>query len=240
MPKIALEVITDAFGLSQIYGEDFENLTSSQLKKGLSALQYVIAEKTVDDSQNPYYRKTTFTMNYGDKSYFVEGLTEVSTLTFFIDSVRYACYEMSREQFDGSYRANNVYTLPLTFFMERSEGGGTVYVYPFPNQTYEFELWGKFAMTEVTSYYQDMSLSYDNFYIDYLTFMMSRRLCLSYGFEVPQTVTSEINRKEQIMANTVGPLDTACAIIPTSVPPSMINYAQVWFATNGFVPNGRF
>jgi hypothetical protein len=240
MAKVALEVITDAFGLSQIYGEDFENLTDTQIRKGLQALSYVVSEKTYDDSNNPYYEKISFSMDYAQPSKFIDNLIGVSTLTFNLDSVRYAVSELTREEFDGSFRANQVYTLPLTYFMERAKGGGNIYVYPFPNQTYEFDLWGKFSLTSVTSLYQDLSLSFDDTYIDYLTFLTARRLCLTYSFEIPNTVTEEINRKEAIMSDSVGTLDTKAAIVPTACRPAVINYAQVNFSPNGFVPSGSF
>ena len=52
MEKLVIEVINEAFFKAQIYGQDYETLDSSELKKGLTNLQYVIAEKNADDAEN--------------------------------------------------------------------------------------------------------------------------------------------------------------------------------------------
>lgn len=239
MEKYVLEVINEAFFKAQIYGQDYENLGSSELKKGLTNLQYVISEKNADDSTNPYYRKINFTLNSNDKSIFIDNLIGVSTLTFLLNStLRYPVAMKERKAFDGCFRAENVKTIPYTGFMERGVGGGTIYVYPFPDQAYTFELWGKFGLDQVTDYYTDMLLTYDLFYIEYLVFLLAARLRTDYGYDPFPSITMEISKKEQIMANSIGPPDATC-YVKSSVCKSGANpYVVANFLTSGFYPSG--
>ncbi len=239
MEKFVIEVINEAFFKAQIYGQDYEALDPSELKKGLTNLQYVIAEKNADDAENPYYQRINFTLGVGQPSIFIDNLIGISTLTFLLSgTLRYPSVMKSRKAFDGACRAQNILTLPYTAFMEREVGGARIYVYPFPEQAYTFELVGKFGLKQVTDYYTDMLLDYDLFYIEYLVFLLAARLRTDYGFEEMPSITKEIQKKEQTMANAIGPPDATCYVKSSVCRAGANPYVVANFLTSGFYPSG--
>lgn len=239
MEKFVIEVINEAFFKAQIYGQDYETLDPCELKKGLTNLQYVIAEKNSDDSTNPYYQTIEFSIAAGTPSIFIDNLIGVSTITFLLNStLRYPVTMKSRKEFEGSFRAENIQTIPYTGFMERGVGGATIYFYPFPQQAYTFKLVGKFGLEQVTDYYTDMLLAYDLFYVEYLVFLLAARLRTDYGYEELASITKEIQKKEQIMANAIGPPDATCYVKSSVCKAGANPYVAANFLTSGFYPSG--
>jgi hypothetical protein len=69
-------------------------------------------------------------------------------------------------------------------------GGSNVFLYFVPNQVYEIKIWGKFSLTDVVLN-QDLSLTYDGFYISYLRHALGIKLCSEYGQTYPDGAMKE-------------------------------------------------
>lgn len=220
MAYLSDELITNAFYHAKIRSREFDTLTGPDISVGIQQLNKILADKTLDVGEIPYFQGFTFNSVIGQDTYFIEDLIEVSTLTFFINGpqgnnvVRYASGNQSRAQFFGSPRAMNIESLPFDWHMERVYGGANIYLYFVPNQTYPIQIWGKFRVPSVTLG-QDISLSLDMFYIDFLEFQLAQRLCCAYDFTVPEGVVKELSRMIAVLNNQSAQLDTKIQKIST-------------------------
>lgn len=185
------ELITDAYHLSGIVSEEFEEITGYQIDKGLKLLNGALAFKTVEDRTIPYFQQLNFTATIGQEQYFIQDLIEVETLTFTIDSVRYQMTKKTRYEYFGTPRANNINSLPYMYFIEKALGGANLYMYFFPQQAYTFQLHGKFRLNSNIALNQDMELIFDQYYIQYLKYLLAEYLCEDYQIQLP----SEARRK---------------------------------------------
>lgn len=202
-------LITGAYYKSGIVSREFGTVSGSQMSAGLSELNKALSTKTVQKWLIPYYTNYTFPAVVDQEQYSVPGLIEVSTLTFTLNSIRYPVIPRQRQDYFGSARANNVSTLPYTFHMERNLGGANIFLYFKPNQAYPFELWGKFRLASV-AYNQDLELTHDLFYIDFLETALAKRLCNEFNFTVPSGVEESLKEFYQQFKDQISPLDMTC------------------------------
>jgi hypothetical protein len=186
MPTTTRELITKSWHLSGIVARDLQVVSGSEIDDGLSLLNSLLAFKTVDQSKIPYYDKYDFTAitdsvpGTNDEKYFIPGLIECETLTFTIGTVRYSMAPLARKEYFGRPRANNVRSLPYSYHIERAKGGANLYMYYLPSTTYPFEMYGNFSLKSVTLD-QDLSLTLDDFYIEYLRYLLASYMCEFYG-----------------------------------------------------------
>ena len=87
-------------------------------------------------------------------------------MTFNIGTVRFSMSELTRKEYFATPRVDQLQALPFSYRVERCLGGANVYLYFVPNEGYEVKVWGKFSLNDVTLD-QDLSLTYDGFYISY-------------------------------------------------------------------------
>lgn len=144
------ELITLAYYESGIIGREFQTVNAYQINDGLIYLNELLARKTIENGNVPYYSQYTFNAIVGTEKYFIPNLIEVETLTFFINSVRYCMQENKRKYYFGSARANNVVSLPFNWHCEPAPGGANLFLYFFPDQQYPMELYGKFRLASVS------------------------------------------------------------------------------------------
>ena len=76
--------------------------------------------------------------------------------------------------------SRGITSLPFSYHLERTLDGSNVWVYYLPDQTYQFNLIGKFALTDV-SLNEDMETVYDPFYIEYLRYALAQFMCNEYS-----------------------------------------------------------
>jgi len=131
---------------------------------------------------------------------------------------------VSRDLYFGSSRANNIESLPLTFHFERSFEGGKIFLYFYPEQAYRMELSGLFRLNEITAN-QDLQLTLDRFYINYLKYDTAARICMEYNYEIPANVSKMLLKYEQKIAAISAPLDLSTKIVSVFNSYSAINYA---------------
>lgn len=226
MAYTTLQLINNAYYESGIVSRGFETVSGQQANDGLQFLNDLIADKTVENGLIPYYEEHNFTAVAGQEKYFIENLIEIDTFVFFIDTVRYQTENRARREYFGSSRADNIQSLPGSWHMERCFGGANLYIYFKPNQAYPLTIWGQFRLQQVTIN-QDLSLTLDRFYINYLKFDLAARLCAEYNYNVPPGVAKALASYEDNISKKSGPMDLRLVKLSSLQRRGGINYAQV-------------
>lgn len=226
MAYTTLKLITNAYYESGIVSRQFETVTGQQSIDGLGFLNDLLADKTVEDNMIPYYQEYQFNAVVGQEKYFIEDLINIDTFTFYIDSVRFSTQNQGRRTYFGNSRADDIRALPGAWHLEREFGGASIYIYFKPDQAYPLTVWGQFRLTEV-AINQDLSLTLDRFYINYLKFDLANRLCAEYNFTPPPTVITALNKYEGAISKKSGPLDLHMIKLSGLRQRGSINYGQV-------------
>ncbi len=226
MAYTTLQLITGAYYESGIVSRGFETVGGQQANDGLQFLNDLIADKTVENGLIPYYDEHNFTAVAGQEKYFIPDLISIETFVFFIDTVRYQTENRGRREYFGTSRADNIQSLPGSWHMERCFQGANLYIYFKPNTTYPLTIWGQFRLQQVTIN-QDLSLTLDRFYINYLKFDLAARLCAEYNYTVPPGVTKALANYEDSISKRSGPMDLRLIKLSSLQRRGGINYGQV-------------
>lgn len=149
MAYTATQLISDAFYASGVVSREFETVDGTQLNDGLTWLNEIIEEKSVDLSLVPFETTYSFTSATGQESYYIPGLSKINTLVFYKDSVRYSLSYDKRNEYFGSPRVEDINSLPFVWYFERQFGGGTLYLYFKPDRAYPVEVHGIFRLEEI-------------------------------------------------------------------------------------------
>lgn len=181
----ASELITRAYFLSQVIARDLQTISGSEMDDGLYLLNALLDVKFSDLQLIPYYTNYQFNTVQGTEKYFIPNLAEADTTTFNIGDVRFSMNELTRKEYFSTPRVDNLQALPFSYRYERCLNGTNLFLYFVPNQAYLVNIWGKFALTDVTLN-QDLSLTYDLFYIEYLRFALAQYICAEYGQSYPE------------------------------------------------------
>lgn len=226
MAYTTLQLINNAYYESGIVSRGFETVGGQQANDGLQFLNDLIADKTVENGLIPYYEEYNFNAVTGQETYFIPDLIEVETFVFYIDTVRYQTENRARREYFGSSRADNIQSLPGSWHMERCFGGANIYIYFKPNQNYPLTIWGQFRLQQVVIN-QDLSLTLDRFYINYLKFDLAARLCAEYNYTVPPGVAKALAKYENDISKRSGPMDLRLIKLSSLQRRGSINYGQV-------------
>ncbi len=184
MAYTALELITRAYYLSQVVSRDLQTLSASQVTDGLYLLNADLDYKSTDLRLIPYFDRFTFNTVQGQEEYFIQNLVYMDSLTFNINTTRFSLLEFNRREYFAVPRIENVQSLPYCYRIEREKGGARIFLYFVPSQVFVMKMSGKFSLTDVTLN-TDMSLLYDNFYIEWLRYSLAVRICEEWGASVP-------------------------------------------------------
>lgn len=223
-PYTTTELITKSWYLSGIVARDFETVSGDQLNDGLQLLNALLSFKTANDRLIPYFSYYDFNFEQGVEKYFIPDLVYIETLTFLNQTVRFATGKQGRKQFFGSFRAENVQSLPMSFHIERTLNGSNLWVYYQPNQTFPARIWGKFSLSDV-SLGQDLTLNYDKFYIEYLRYALAQYMCQEYNITFPSDSRRQIDEFEQMLID-ISPLDLTMEKSSTMQLTNGFNYAD--------------
>lgn len=226
MAYTTLQLITGAYHLAGIVSRGFETVTGQESSDGLLFLNDLIGDKTVDESLIPYYESYDFNAVVGQEKYSISNLISVDTFVFYIDSVRYSTIPEKRRRYFGTSRADNIQSLPGVWHLEREFGGAALYIYFKPDTTYPLTIWGQFRLSEVTLN-QDLSLTLDRFYINFLKFELANRLCAEYNYTVPPMVVTELRKYRHMISKKSGPIDLRLTKLSSLQRRGGINYGQV-------------
>lgn len=226
MAYTTLQLITNAYYESGIVSRNFETVSGQQAQDGLMYLNDLIQDKTVDNGLIPYYLEYDFAAVIGQEKYFIPDLISVDTFVFFIDTVRYQTENRARREYFGSSRADNIQSLPGSWHLERCFGGANLFIYFKPNAAYPLTIWGQFRLNEVVIN-QDLSLTLDRFYINYLRYELAIRICAETNYSVPPGVQKAFNKYENMISKQSGPIDLNMIKLSTLQRRGSINYGQV-------------
>lgn len=197
MAYTGLQLITRAFYLSQVVSRDLQTPNASQINDGLYLLNAILDYKKTDLRLIPYFTFYEFDTIVGQELYFIPNLLLIDTMTFNIGTVRYSMYDMSRYEYFGLPRVDNITNLPFSYRPERILNGMNIYMYFLPGGVYQVKIQGKFGLTEV-ALNTDLSLTYDPYYIEYLRYELANYICSEWGATFPdqaQRKYEEIRKK---------------------------------------------
>lgn len=225
MAFTAQQLITNSWYLSGIVSRGLETILDQQISDGLIWLNYALDEATSNIALVPYFKEYDFTAVVNQEIYFVPNLIEVETVTFNIGVVRYEMSEASREVYFSTSRVDNIAALPYQWHFERLNDGGNIYLYFLPVQAYPMKLWGKFGLTNVTIF-QDLSLTYETFYILYLTYKTAEYLCQFYNVMFPIQHAKKLASFEQNLRNVI-PVDYSMQKMSMFRSGAAFNYGDV-------------
>lgn len=225
MAYTTLRLINEAYNTAGIVSKEFETVAGDQAQWGLDFLNDLIGDKVVDDGLIPYYNTQDITAVTNQETYFIEDCISIETFVFFINSVRYSTTNKKRRQYFGESRADDIQSLPVTWHFERAFGGGNLYIYFKPDQAYPMTIWGLFRLNEV-SINQDLSLTLDRFYINFLKFELADRLCAEYNYNTPMGVAKALNRYRGLIKKKSARIDLRMEKVSTLQKRGGINYGQ--------------
>ena len=132
-------------------------------------------------------------------------------------------------------RATNIQSLPFNWHFERNLGGGTLYLYFIPDIAYPLEIWGTFALANVTEF-QDLSLTLDTFYTNFLKYLLAQRLCDYNSWSTPQAVMLQLEKYYQWINKSTNVMDLRQRKVSSLATNVAINYAIVNLS-GGWLPN---
>lgn len=234
MAYLTSNLVTDSYYLSSIVSRNFETPTGDQMSDGLNLLNDVLADRTIDHGTIPYTKKLALTAVAGQSEYFIPDLMDLDVFVFYVQSLRYQTSNQQRDEFFGSTRAVNVQSLPFSWNFERQLDGGTLSLYFVPDQNYPLEIRGTFRLSSVTEF-QDLSLTLDRFYTNFLKFLLVERLCQYNSFKVPQDVAMQLKKYYQWIENRTNIIDLRQKKYTSLNCGESINYAMVNL-NNGWLP----
>ncbi len=227
MPYPANQLITEAFYTSGVASREFQTVSGDQIEAGLNFLNELLSDTQIMQEKIPYYN-TNYQFNAvaGQQSYFIPALVKAETLTFYIQSIRYQMLVNPFDKFFGSGRTENVLSLPFNWISVKALGGSNISLYFFPDTAYPMVLTGLFSLLNVTLF-QDLSLTLDQFYLNYLKYKLAERICANYSFLFPAGPAKILDEYEGAIDNKSAPMDLTYSKISTLGNQTSINYAQV-------------
>lgn len=236
MAYLTSQLISDSYYLSGIVSRDFETVTGAQTSDGLRLLNEVIADRTIDESTIPYTDRYTLTAVPGQSEYSIPDIIDIDVFVFYINSLRYQTRNQGRQDYFGSFRPTNIQSLPWNWHFERQFGGGKLFLYFVPDTNYPLEIWGSFRLSSVTLF-QDLSLTLDQFYTNFLQYLLAERLCQFNSYRVPANVSMQLQKYFKWISNSTNILDLRQQKLSSLSGGEAINYAIVNLS-GGWLPVG--
>jgi len=176
---LASELIKRSFNLANIVGTEIEQVSSSQVSNGLGALNDILSETYATGSDVPYYTHLTVPAVSGQEVYSIDGLIEADAITYTLGNIRYGLTDLSREEYFGRSRVENVSAIPSVYYLERRMGGADLYLYYKPSENDSINITGKFALSSVTLN-TNVTDVFDGLYLSWLKYKLAERICSLY------------------------------------------------------------
>ena len=205
MPYTAQQLITRSWFLSGIVARNLQVPTGDQIYDGLYMLNNLLDYKQIETDLIPYWTYIQFPLVQNQEYYYLPYVAEIESLTFNIDVVRYPMDYVSRRNYYGSSRVDNISTLPFSWNYNRAVGGGNLAIYFKPEANYIAKAMVKIFLvdvnlqTDLTDVLQSLLVpigvpnytlytfinnpvqGYDTAYIEYLRYALAQYMCSEYG-----------------------------------------------------------
>lgn len=205
MTYTAQQLITRSWYLSGIVARNLQVPTGDQINDGLQLLNSLLDFKQIETDLIPYWQYITFNAVAGQEFYYLPYVADIESSTFNIDVVRYPMESVSRTNYFGSSRVDNISTLPFSWNFDRSLGGGNFAMYFLPASTYPIKMKVKLFLVDVTlqtdltnisetftnpnnipnftpyTFINGSNQGLDTAYIEYLRYALARLMCSEYG-----------------------------------------------------------
>lgn len=197
MAYTAHQLITRAWYLSGVVGRSFQIPTGDQTTDGLYLLNAMLDFKQIETDLIPYWQYITFDAVPGQEFYYLPSVAAVEEMTFNLGVVRYPMMPVSRTNYFGSARVDNIETLPFSWNFDRSVGGGNLGLYFIPDQAYPLKMKAKIFLANVTlttdltniaetlpyDFINNSNQGYDTSYIEYLRYSLAKMMCSEFGVQ---------------------------------------------------------
>lgn len=219
------QLITNAYYLSGIVSRDLQTVSPSQISDGLFLLNSLLNIKSANVRLIPYFKQYDFNAVIGQEKYFVPNLLQIETLTFNIGDVRFSSQYVTRRPYFGSGRVDNIQSLPFSWHFERTLGGTDIYLYFLPQEEFPMKIWGKFALSDVTLD-QDLSLTLDLYYIEYLRYALAEYICNDYNITFSPRGYQRLKELEGIIRD-ISPPDLSLSKISSLESRPGLNWGDV-------------
>lgn len=238
-PYPVTQLVAEAFYTSGIVSRQFQTVSGDQFQTGVLKLNEILSDTNIEKDMIPYYTYYhEFNFIPGTEQYFIGDCVEIDSLTFFLDSIRYQTNKKSRDQYLGEGRAQNVESLPFNWYSQLVLNGTQLFVYFFPDSNYPVQVNGLFKLSNVyqpnqqssaqqIAIWNNLTLIFDLYYINYLQYRLADRLCTAYNFAMPPGAQKQLLSYMQMISKRSSPLDLTQQKISTLVSQDSINYAQV-------------
>jgi len=227
MAFTARELISKAYYLSQVVARDAETVSGSQIIDGLYLLNALLDVKGGDLRLIPYWTPYSFPSVVGQEVYFIPNLLSIEQLTFNLGPVQFPMGKISRADYFGGGKIDNIQALPFNWHPERTLGGMNIYLYFTTAGIYTMKLIGKFGLTEV-GLDDDLLLVYDKYYIEYLRFALAEYIAIDYTLEFPPQSLRKLNEIRKKLMDTSA-TDFTMRKVSTLQTGSSLTWAQINF-----------
>ncbi|WP_299079148.1 hypothetical protein [uncultured Paraglaciecola sp.] len=224
----ASELVVKAFYLSNIVSRELETVSGSQISDGIDLLNELLDDKAASGNMIPYFSHVNFDAVVNQEKYFIPSLMEMSCLAFKDGTIRYEMRELGRIEYFGNTRATNISSFPKVYTFERALGGSNIYIYFYPDRDYEFEITGKFFLSNVSAC-DDLDSSLEGFYISYLRYALAESICDFYNVEFPIYKKQALNKKEKNLFKVDPPDMTIEKVSSLNSRENILNYAEINF-----------
>lgn len=220
MAYTAQELITRSWYLSGIVARNLQQVTGDQLNDGLYLLNALLDFKQIEIDLIPYWTYIELPAIATQEFYFLPYVAAIESMTFNLDVVRYPMETVSRSNYYGSARVDNISTLPFSYNYNRALGGGNLALYFKPESNYPLKLMAKIFLVDVKlstdltniteivpyTFINSANQGYDTSYIEYLRYALAQFMCSEYGIMFnPQSQSILDSYKRKLMY--IGPPD---------------------------------
>jgi hypothetical protein len=250
MSYTAQELITRSWFLSGIVARNLQYPTGDQITDGLYLLNALLDFKQVETDLIPYYTYIEMPMVADQEFYYLPYVALVESATFNISTVRYPTNSVSRTNYFGSARVDNISSLPFSWNFNRGQGGGTIGFYFKPESAYPLKMMVKFFLVDVSldtdltnaslivpyTFINTSNQGYDSSYIEYLRYALAAKMCEEYGLEfAPQAMATLKSYERKLMYMEPPDLSMKKGSILNSSRSGVLNWGMVNIG-HGWVP----
>lgn len=228
MAYTVTQLISNAFYLSRIKSRKLESVGGDDIYVALDLLNEILSEKSVEYRLIPYFKEFALTAVIGQEKYSVPTLVYAETMTFNIGALRYAMVPQQRKKYFGSSRVDNIQALPFSWYYERVKDGADVYIYFLPVDAYNMKIWGKASLTSLvaSNLTDDLLLTYDQFYIQYLKYLLADRICDEWSISFSPKAAKRLESIENQLRD-LSKLDLSLTKISTLQSQGYLNWGDV-------------